>query len=890
MASGARLAAARTEQMMETATQFEFKPGLMIGHYRVERRLGAGGMGVVYLATDTQLGRPATLKILKSGLTQDGARVRRFRQEARAASALNHPNILTIYEIGQTEKTEQNAGGVHFIVAEFVDGQTLTEKVGSSTWSEDQKGLMTLGAAFDLLIQVAAALSAAHEAGIVHRDIKPENLMLRRDGIIKVLDFGLAKLTEHALRPPGDSFAYVTTQPGVVMGTVSYMSPEQARGLKVDARSDLFSLGVVMYQLLTGCAPFDGETSGDVLASLLLAEPQPLARHDARLPAALQRIVNRALAKSVADRYQSAREMGDDLKQLKEELEFAAKLKDRTGSKDDVLTLSVGARSAAAGQNAAGQVSADDSAAHPNAALATFAARKITDPIATGKRENGFLRARHYAALRGWLALYGKLAAVFTALTAVVLLAWWGWAPRAGTIDKIAVLPFANEGKDPLMEYLPDGLTESLIDGLSKLPGLTVMARATILTYKDRPVDSRQIGDKLDVRAVLTGSVRREGERLVIRAELVETATGTQLWGARYERALAELQTVPGAITREISDALRLRLSSDARQQIAGQRAENSEAYHLYLRGRYLYNQGTQASQQQALDHYQRAIEQDARYAPAHAGIAHVYAVFSSQYLPPSEAIPKARQAAQKALDLDEKLPEAHYAIALVKWWGDWDWAAAERELKRAIELNPNFIDAHVSYANLITQQGRFDEALRASHRADELNPLGTLNTYTDDRVFYYSRQYDRAIARGQKRLESNPDHVALRLFLGLALSQKGLHQEAIREMRQVVALSSTHSHLAWLAYVLARGGQQGEALKTLRELEELAPRERISPIYVARIYVGLSNQEKAFAWLQKAYEERSDHLLSLKIDPIYDPLRADPRFAELARGIGLVN
>jgi serine/threonine-protein kinase len=825
-------------------------------------------MGEVWLARDTSLDRRVAIKLLPARFNLNPDRLQRFIREAKAASALNHPNIITIYEIGEIAV---QSGKTRFIATEYIEGETLRSRIAD--------GLLGLPEALAIAIQVASALDAAHRAGIVHRDIKPENIMLRPDGLVKVLDFGLAKLAQPP-RSEADSAAptvgLTITEAGMVMGTANYMSPEQARGLVVDARSDLFSLGVVMYQLLTGCAPFEGQTTNDVLAALLRLDPRPLAHYDARLPATLQQIVSRALAKPIAERYQTAREISADLKRLKEELEFAAKLKGQAGSKDDILTLALSTRPPAADHNAAD--------------LATFAGREITDAATTNKQGKITQAARRFAALRGWLVRYGITAAAFVVMAAAAA-GWWKFSPRGNapdTIDSIAVLPFANEGKDPLMEYLPDGLTESLIDELSKLPGLTVMARATVFAYKDRQVDPRLVGDTLKVRAVLTGNVRREGERLVIRIELADASNGARLWGGRYERPLTELQTIQREITREISEALRLRLSGDAQQQLAGQRLENSEAYQLYLRGRHLYNQGTQASQKKALEFYQQAIDRDSRYAPAYAGVAQVYAVFSGQYLPPSEAIPQARQAARKALELDEALPEAHFAMALVKWWGDWDWAGAEGEFKRSIELNPNFMQGYVSYSNLMMQQGRFDEALRLSRRADELNPLGALNTYTDDRVFYYSRQYDRAIAQGRKRLESNPDHSALRCFLGLALSQKEQHQEAIRELRQVVSLSSAQTYRAWLAYVLARGGQKGEALKTLRELERLAPHERVSPIYIARIYVGLNDKEKAFAWLQKTYDEHSDHLLFLRVDPIYDPLRGDPRFAELVRSIGL--
>lgn len=825
------------------------RPGQMIGHYQIERGLGAGGMGVVYLARDTQLGRPVALKLLHAGLTQDMARVRRFQQEARAASALNHPNIITIYDVGQTDA---ELGGAHFIAAEFVDGWTLREQF--------QRGAMTLSAALDVLTQVATALAAAHEAGIIHRDIKPENIMLRPDGIVKVLDFGLAKLTENSLRPASIGATNVTTQPGIVMGTVSYMSPEQARGLTVDGRSDLFSLGVVIYELLTGHAPFEGETTADVLAAVLGGEPRPLTRYAADLPIALQEITSRALAKPVEQRYQTALEISDSLKRLKEELSFSAKLKGSSVSRDEILALPVG-------RNSGGNTG--------HGTFSTHASSKPSSPASNPSQST--------------ISHRGKWAVLTILLLAIIAFIAWRWTPsRPGAIDSIAVLPFANLDNDAQMEYLPDGLTETLIDSLSRLPGLTVRARAIVFKYKGREIDPIQIGQELKVRAVLTGHVRREGDRLVIRAELVNAADGTRLWGDQYHPQLANLPTIRDEIARSISQALLPRLSSAEQQQLARQQTANSDAYQLYLRGRHFYYQDTRPSQEKALDYYKQAVAIDPNYALAHAGIAYTYATFSSQYLVPSEAIPKAKQAALIALQLDERLPEAHLAMAQIKLWGDWDWPGAEQEFKRAIELNSGFILAHAAYANFLANQKRFDEAEREARKVEELDPVSALPAYSSDSLFYFSGQYDRAIARFQQLAELNPNNHVAHFFRGLAFSQKGLHEEAISEMRLTYAQNPQPTYRAWLAYVIARGGQRAEALKTAQDLERLSATERISPVYIARIYIGLGDKEKAFAWLQKAYDERNDHLLRLGVDPIYIPLRDDPRYAELMRGIGL--
>src|SRR5262249_34613802 len=600
---------------------------------------------------------------------------------------LNHPNILTIHEVGQADSM---AGGAQFIAAEFVDGQTLRELCRS-------EGL-ALGAALDLLIQVAGALAAAHEAGIIHRGINPRNIMLRKDGLVKVVDFGIAKLTEQAMRPHGPSFARVTTQPGAVMGTVSYMSPEQARGLEVDERSDLFSLGVVMYELLTGRAPFEGKTTSDVLVALLSTEPRRLASYVSKLPHALQEIGARALAKSVEERYQTAREVGDDLKRLKEDLEFAAKLKGRTGSPDDVLRMTVGSATAAADQT-------------------TVVTRPVIAPATS-----------RLTVLRGLRLRYGKglaLAALALALALIAAAPWRQWlAPRHAAVDSGAVVPFAHVGAGPQIEYLPDGMTANLLTRLTRMPSLRrVMSRSVVFTYKGREVDPRQVGQALQVRAVVTGRVQRLGDRLVIHVELVDAATGAQLWGERYQRPFADLLTVQEEIAREIAEALRLRLSGDEQRQLAKPYTQNNEAYQLYLEGRYHWNKRTSEGMRKSVESYKQAIEKDSDFALAYVGLADAYATLGSYHVMQfRDVLPLAREAAAKALSIDEGLAEAHASMGkiLTDYYGD--WAQAEREFQRAIDLKPNYPNSHHWYSTLLARLGRFDEAVGEANRALELD------------------------------------------------------------------------------------------------------------------------------------------------------------------------
>ncbi|MFN0120036.1 MAG: protein kinase domain-containing protein, partial [Blastocatellia bacterium] len=594
-----------------------------------------GGMGVVYLARDTNLQRAVALKVLPAHLTQDADRVRRFRREARAVSALNHPNILTLFELGTTSAHET----IHFIATEYVEGNTLRHLI--------TEGNLTLGQVLEVALQTASALAAAHEAGVIHRDIKPENLMVRPDGLVKVLDFGIAKLAQRKTfseAPP--SFSTVNTDPGQIIGTINYMSPEQARGLDVDARSDLFSLGVVLYEMLTGRAPFAGATTSDVLVAILNGNPPLLNRYHPALPAALQNIVTRAMAKDCQARYQCAADLYDELKELQEELKLAARLK-RAGD-TPVRQVSLSLR--------VGQSSSSNSAAISTDDAPTVATTAVTNPP--------LLRHLARPLPLGALALLVGLAS----------LALYRYAPMTAReeIRAIAVLPFVNDTGDAEIEYLPAGITDNLMQSLQQMPGLRVMARGTIYTYQNRVVDPRQVGQDLKVQAVITGSVKRQGDRLTVRAELAETRDGTQLWSESFQRPLDDLSALQDQLAREISLKLRPQLANTSTPPTSTTPPVKSEAYQLYLKGRYFQRQSSQASGEKALALFNQAIQLEPKFALPHSGIALVYQNFSSQSMPPREARERARQAALTALSLDNQLAEAHYALATVKVL-DWD-------------------------------------------------------------------------------------------------------------------------------------------------------------------------------------------------------------------------
>lgn len=548
--------------------------GTFLGRYEIRSLLGTGGMGEVYLAQDTQLDRTVALKILPLDLARDQLRMRRFIQEAKSASALSHPNIITIYEVGEVNDT-------HFIATEFVDGETLRQRIGEKLPVDDS---------LEIAVQVASALQAAHEAGIVHRDIKPDNIMLRRDGYVKVLDFGLAKLTEKSnerLSSEPEAMTLVNTEPGLVVGTVSYMSPEQARGLIVDTRSDIWSLGVVMYQMLTGHEPFEAPTPTDQIVSIIERQPPPITFYTEGVPAEVERIILRALAKDRGDRYQVIEEMLGDLRQARKRLAFQTELN----------------RSMSAGEINLSHLSAGTS---PQQVTISDADR-LGAPAIT-KSSSSITKRRR---------------------------------PRKKAIDSIAILPLINMGGDPNTEYLSDGITESIINSLSRLPRLRVMARSTVFRYKGRENDPREVGEELHVRTVLTGRLQLFGDRLMIGTELVDTFDGAQLWGEQYNRRLSDIFAVQDEIANEISEKLQLKLTGEEKRRLTKRYTHDTEAYHLYLKGRYFWNKRTHDCLEKGLEFFKQAIEADAAYALAYSGLADSYALLGVA-LPPRDAFPRA--------------------------------------------------------------------------------------------------------------------------------------------------------------------------------------------------------------------------------------------------------
>jgi len=839
-----------------------------ISHYRIIRRLGRGGMGEVFLAEDPRLGRPVALKLLLEEYTRDPSRLLSFEREARAASSLNHPNILTVYEIGE-------AGGRHFITTEFVDGETLRRRIKRAPMSTEE--------ALALATQVAEALAAAHEAGVVHRDVKPENVMVRRDGYVKVLDFGLAKLVERRHPSAGSVEEAATVQmahtlPGAVMGTVWYMSPEQARGEAVDERTDVWALGCVLYEMLAGRPPFVGETPSHVTVSILEDEPPLADSLGPDAPPELARLLSRALAKERERRYATAGEMLRDLRDLLGQLTPLADARAHVTAPDPV----------ADGEDEDEADAASLSRAHTRALGAgdTFGNASGTRAGAASRRTRAVARLQTEApalAHRRTRALVAALVGGVLLLGGYVLYRRLLAAPR---IDAIAVMPFANVGGNPDTEWLSDGLTESIINGLSSAPGLKVMSRNSVFRYKGREVEPGQVGRDLGVGAVLAGQVAQRGEDLTVSVELIDARDNTHIWGEKYERKVADALKVQEEIARQIASRLRSRFGG---ADGAKHYTENGEAYQDYLRGRYFWNKRTAEGFRRAVQFFDRAIERDPRYALAYAGLADTYALMSDySIVPPREAMPKARAAAEEALAIDDALAEAHTSRAFVRMAYEWKWAEAEQDFRRALELNPNYATAHQWYASYLVQVGRFGEALSEIKQAQELDPLSPIISANAGLYHYYARQYGEAEERLRRTLEVDDRFGVARLYLGYVyLQQPGRVGQAVEEFKRAAEyMGEDPETLAALGHAYAVAGRRAEAQKVLERLRELAARGYVSPYFTALVHAGLGDRERALESLERAYEDRHPGMILLKSEPRFDRLRRDPRFTKLVQRV----
>jgi eukaryotic-like serine/threonine-protein kinase len=829
--------------------------GSVINQYKIISAIGKGGMGEVYLAQDTRLDRKVALKILPPEFAADRDRMNRFVREAKSASALNHPNIITIHEIGESE-------GRHYIATEFIDGKTLNEYAKSL--SLDYESIL------EIAIQIASALSEAHSAGIVHRDIKPDNVMIRANGLVKLLDFGIAKpISDSGLRKSGLNNEDATliqnnpksqvpnpqsTTPGMIIGTANYMSPEQAKGKEVDARTDIFSFGIVLYEMIAGGLPFEGENALEMIGAILHQEPKPL---NSDVPPEIAKIINKCLRKDRDERYQTIKDVGNDLKDVKQDLEFQDKLErsivpNQEANKTQILKATT--------LDEINQTTTNQTVAS-NPQIKYITAGLLTLLLAIG----GFFSYRYFTPTK--------------------------------QIESIAVMPFVNESGNADNEYLSDGMTETLISSLSQLPNLNVKARSSVFRYKGKETGPQTIGKELNVQAILSGRVTQRGDLLTLSVEVVDAITENVIWSESYNRKQIDLTTLQSEIARDVSNKLRTKLSAAKQNQVAKNYTTNPEAYQLYLKGRFFWNKRTKADIQRSIEYFNQAIALDPVYALAYAGLADAYQVLPNHTNnpPPEETYPKARAAAQKALEIDANLAEPHAALGVVLHEYEWKFAEAENEFKRAIELNPNYASAHQWYGEYLINMGRFDEGIAETRRAQELDPLSLIINSIVGFAYYAVGRHDEAIAQYRKTLEIDPNFPSTHAGLLDAYIEKGMYKEAIEQNRKLDILDGlppeqVEKRTARLKEAVRKSGERGFWQQYLEFAQEFARarNSEIAPNFHAYLQTKLGNKEQALDLMEKSFADgKCDFCLKLKSNPVWNPLRTEPRFQELLRKVG---
>jgi eukaryotic-like serine/threonine-protein kinase len=837
--------------------ELDLSTGQVVSHYRVLDKLGGGGMGVVFKAEDTRLRRFVALKFLSAELAHDPVSLERFSREAQAASALNHPNICTIYDIDEQQ-------GRTFIAMEFLDGNILKDFIASRP--------LNLAQVLDLSLQITDGLGAAHQLGIVHRDIKPANIFVTKRGHAKILDFGLAKLTAKSVSEvtltADDATAgpaeIQLTRSGSMMGTAAYMSPEQIRGEVLDARTDLFSFGIVLYEMATGHVAFQGTTTGVVMEAILNRAPEPLRRLVSYDGLELDRIVTKALQKDRNRRYQSAADLHSDLLAYRSNIAATSSAQKRPSN------------SAGAGRSAPTSAEELNEKRH-----------RLAEPSS----ESG---AHQIAISQPWLHLRATTGAVVAAILLLIVL---GIALNLGglrekfvrrpgppRIDSLAVLPLENLSRDPDQEYFADGMTEALITDLAKIGALKVISRTSVMQYKASRKPLRVIAQELGVDGVVEGSVARSGDRVRITAQLIDGKSDRHLWADSYDRNLRDVLALQDEVARAIATEIQVKLTPQQEALLTNARSLNPEAHDAYLLGRYYWNKSTEEGLKKAIAYFNQAIEKEPGYAEAYSGLAESYVVLGDfEIVTPKENYPRAEAAASKALELDDTLAEAHAAQGLVRLEFDRNWVAAEREFKRAIELNPSYPTAHQFYSWYLIATLRYNESIAEARRALELDPLSIFRIADLGVEFQLVHRADDAILQSQKALELDPNLDYALWALGLGYMQKRESENAIIHLQKaVLASGSSPRYLASLGYAFAVAGRTAEARSVLDKLRDLSQQRYVSPYYTATVYAGMGNPQAAVEYLERAYQERDGWIPYIQAQPEFDHLRADPRFQAL--------
>jgi serine/threonine protein kinase/Flp pilus assembly protein TadD len=739
--------------------------GRTFSHYKILELLGEGGMGMVYKAEDLTLKRTVALKFISTRAVSNDEDKGRFIREAQAAAAVNHPNICTIYEIDEHE-------GRPFIAMEYVEGKSLKDKIASGPLPVDE--------AVEIAIEIAEGLREAHGKGIIHRDIKSSNIMITAAGRVKVMDFGLARFSDQTQ----------VTQSGTTVGTIAYMPPEQGRGDRIDLRADIWSLGVVLYETITGELPFRADYEQATIYLIINEEPPSIRSRRSDVPEDLERIVEKALKKDPAQRFESAESMKQDLEAL--------------------LNIQ----------------------------------RAGTTPKRAGADEPG---------------------------------------------PSIAVLPFRDMSSDRDQDYFCEGIAEELINALVKLEGLRVVARTSAFQFKDRGSDIKQIGLQLDAKTILEGSVRKSGNRLRITAQLINVEDGFHLWSEKFDRELKDIFVIQDEISLAIVDKLKIRLLGKERRDLVKRYTADQQAHNLYLKGLYFWNRRLEGGMKLAMEHFHLAVEKDPGYALAYVGIADTYGSMGFLgYRPPKEVFPKSKEAARRALEIDDTLGEAHTSLAFINAFFDWDWSAAEAEFKRAIELNPNYATVHEWYGLYLSLMGKFDEAIAETEKARDLDPLSPIINTLSAASYLFAGRFEESIAGLEKTLEFDADFLPATGYIVMAYVANGMCEDAVRTMRRIESSSAEHAYmLGNIGYAYGLCGQADDALRILGVLKKLAKRRYVSPVHEAFVLLGLDRTDEALDLFEKAYVERSPWLLYVGMNVFNQSLRSSTRYQELLRKIG---